>query len=249
MNYLIFPLLLFSASLFAEVFQGHCRHRPPTLVLKNDICTGPSIELIEKALARLGHHVEWQAVPWPRSIEMAKVGKVDILPQHSMKPEREAYLNPILYGYRTRTVSYYASASSQIEVNSFNDLRPFKVGALRGSFYSSTFDKANLNKWYVGENTQLKDMLQAQRIDVAITSQVHGTELFDNCPKIRKLSYEETLFNGRYFSIPKSSPKSRHANAIRDVIADMRHDDTIKGMFLAYETIPPVQATSVALRQ
>lgn len=78
-------------------------------------------------------------MPWIRSIEEAKHGKVDLLIRHSMTPERELILRPIPYAYYTRHLSFYKSPMFKADIKSYKDLETVNIGAIRGIFLLAPF--------------------------------------------------------------------------------------------------------------
>ncbi|MDX1756188.1 MAG: ABC transporter substrate-binding protein [Marinobacter sp.] len=225
-------LLMFPLSVSAEVFRGHCRDRPPMIQPAGIHCVGPAAELIERALAYAGHQVEWVTVPWARTLYMAQRGEVDVLPVHSMDRARETFLLPIHYGNRSREIYYFAKAGSPTRVERFDDLIAYRIGALRGSYYSDEFNTAQgLNVFYSVGPEQLIEMLLHDRLDVVITSTIHDPDLFFSNPRLRKLEYVEHFANKRYFSIPAASPMARYYDDIRQMVELMLKRGEIEDIY------------------
>ncbi|HAY96270.1 transporter substrate-binding domain-containing protein, partial [Shewanella sp.] len=164
----------------AVVWQAHCRDRHPVIYVENGECKGPGAAVINEVIARLGHKINWSNVPWARTIKVSEMGQVDLIPVHSMTPERNDFLDPMLLGYDKRYVYYFALANRQLEVKHFDELKPHIIGALRGAFYCPQFnDNQNqLKVSFVNDNGQLINMLKAERIDLAITSEQHEMQFF-----------------------------------------------------------------------
>ena len=102
----ILLILLLPTIVFAQQVQVDVRHRPPEIVFTQNKPTGPVISIIDKLLVAIKAQPLWLNVPWPRTLMRAKNGQVDIIPRHSMTPEREKYLLPLLIGYEKRTLYY-----------------------------------------------------------------------------------------------------------------------------------------------
>ncbi|WP_375752006.1 substrate-binding periplasmic protein [Vibrio sp. HN007] len=242
MKYLLFALIMISASGYAETFRAHCRERAPELIPIEGGCTGPVAEIVELAVQRIGHSVEWSHVPWARTINLAKIGTVDIIPRHSMNRDRERYLHAVAYGYSIREVYYMISPKKDIEVNTFDDLLKYRIGALRGSYYSDTFAKAsNLQKDFFKHTPQIIQMLKSGRIDVAITSSNHDEEMFRGIKGVKQARYIEYFYNGRYLSIPKESRMSKYFDRLKKAIEEMIESGEIDAIFLQYGLSPPSQ--------
>lgn len=232
----------------AEVFRGHCRERLPMIEPSGIHCVGPAAELIERALGYAGHQVEWMEVPWARTLYMAQRGSVDILPVHSMDQAREEFLLPIHYGDRSRQIYYFARAASNVRVDSFDDLIAYRIGALRGSFYSDEFNTAQgLKVFYSVGPEQLIEMLIHDRLDVVITSTIHDPDLYFSNPQLRKLGYVENFRNKRYFSIPVASPLARYHQAVQQAVQMMLERGEIEEIYRLYG-VPAPSMESPALR-
>ncbi|MCL9780683.1 transporter substrate-binding domain-containing protein [Vibrio sp. S4M6] len=228
----------------AETFVAHCRDRAPELVPTADGgCEGPIAEIIEVAVGKLGHNVDWKTAPWARTIKVAETGGVDIVPRHSMNEERKAFLHPTLYGYQTRNVYYVISPKSTVEIKSMDDLSGLKIGALRGSYYSKNFNENNaLTKKLYKDTDQIVQVLGAGRVDVAITSSSHGIDQLMAIPGVRKAEYIDTFYNGRFISIPKQSSMAKYHPEFIKVVNDMRTNGEIDSIFEKYNLKPLVQS-------
>lgn len=224
----------------ADTFVGHCRQRLPLMAPEGRACRGPVPEMIERALHNAGHNIVWHPYPWARSLHMARHGGVDILPMHSLDAERRTFLLPVLYGHRVRTIAYFSHVDSDVEVNAFEDLRGYRVGALRDSFYSNEFNNAaGLDVFYATHNDQLRTMLAYDRLDVAVTSNIHEIQQFRQDDNLRQLAYVEYFVNNRYFSIPKASDKAVYYDEIVRQVDLMRDRGEINAIFRSYGVAPP----------
>jgi len=239
---LFFALVILPFESYSETFKGHCRDRHPDLIVDKENCKGPVPVIIEIALNRLGHDITWSERPWKRSLLEAKNGSVDILPRHSMDTERAAFLHAVAYGYRERKVFYMISPHQEIEINAFEDLMPHRIGLLRGSFYSDKFAKAdNLIKIEFTSNDQIIKMLEAGRIDIALTSSAHEEDKFRVLPGIKEAKYFDTFLNSRNISIPKKSPMAKYYTKFKSEIESMANSGEINKIFDQYGIKPPSQ--------
>jgi len=233
----------------AVVWQAHCRDRHPVIYVEKGECKGPGAAVINQVITRLGHKVNWSNVPWARTIKVAETGQVDLIPVHSMTPERNDFLDPMLLGYDKRYVYYFALANRQLEVKHFDELKPHIIGALRGAFYCPQFnDNQNqLKVSFVNNNGQLINMLKAGRIDLAITSEQHEMPFFANDPQLKQMEYVDISKNGRYFSIPLMSPLHQYAKQVHQIVNDMRTSGEITRLFESYGVEPPLNLTESPL--
>lgn len=233
----------------AVVWQAHCRDRHPVIYVEKGECKGPGAAVINQVITRLGHKVNWSNVPWARTIKVAETGQVDLIPVHSMTPERKDFLDPMLLGYDKRYVYYFALANRLLEVKHFDELKPHIIGALRGAFYCPQFnDNQNqLKVSFVNNNGQLINMLKAGRIDLAITSEQHEMQFFAKDPQLKQMEYVDISKNGRYFSIPLMSPLHQYAKQVHQIVNDMRTSGEITRLFESYGVEPPLNLTESPL--
>ncbi|MGF1720697.1 transporter substrate-binding domain-containing protein [Vibrio kyushuensis] len=238
----IVGLLLFSQYAFSEVLIAHCRDRPPELQITQDGCGGPVAEMIELAVLRIGHEVKWVNVPWARTINTAKSGMVDIIPRHSISAERRKFLHAVSYGCQVRHVSFIVKLGSDIKIEDSNSLSSYRVGVIRGSFYSNSISKRQYSGLHaVDDNEQLISMLLNNRIDIAITSSDHGVEIFKAQEGLAELDYKEKFHNSRYISMPKQSDKSRYYSDFGIEILEMRLSGEVAKIFSKHNLPPPEQ--------
>ncbi|MBF0127234.1 MAG: hypothetical protein HQM02_08485 [Magnetococcales bacterium] len=63
-----------------KVLTAHIRHRPPYMIVQGEFLGGSLKEILDLAARRLGYRVDWRDVPFSKSIEELKTGRVDIVP-------------------------------------------------------------------------------------------------------------------------------------------------------------------------
>ncbi|WP_153915746.1 substrate-binding periplasmic protein [Shewanella sp. TC10] len=230
----------FSSNIFAETFTAHCRNYPPELFFENGECKGVVPEMMTDIFIELGHQITWENVPWIRSIKEAESGKVDLLIRHSMTEARQVFLYPIAYGYYIRNLNFYKSPRLDLDITSYKELDNYRVGAIRGNFYSptfSTFESRELT--LVGKTQQLVGMLERNRIDVAVTSASHNVELFEG--KFEKITLVDTFENPMYISIPKKSKAVKLYSDVARLIKEYGDTGKINQYFERYGLEVPEQ--------
>lgn len=235
--------VLTSLALQADVvWQGHCRDRSPTIISTPGNCSGPGGDVINIAIERLGHRIEWTDVPWARTINAAENGGVDIIPLHSMTEDREAFLYPINMGYDERILQFFKRKEHDINVTNYDELQKLSIGALRGSFYSQAFNKNLdiLNVHLLNNTEQLINMLKAGRIDIAVTSPIHDVSIFIDDPELTPVEYQQAHLNGRYFSVPMKSDKFQYVSELKSIVENMLTSGEISKIFESYNLEPPL---------
>ncbi|EGM68538.1 substrate-binding periplasmic protein [Shewanella sp. HN-41] len=249
--FILFAYLLISkaqADTVLPVWQAHCRDRHPVIYFENEQCKGPGALVINQVINRLGHQINWSNVPWARTIKVAETGQVDLIPIHSMTSERSQFLHPMLLGYNRRYVHYYALSTSPIHVTHFEELKPYVIGAIRGTFYSHQFNnyKSQLKVTFVNNHQQLIKMLKAGRIDLAITSELNELHTFAGNAQFKAMDYTDISLNGRFFSIPRQSPLHKYAKQVELIVDDMRSSGEITRLFESYDVDPPINQHDLA---
>ncbi|MEH6651369.1 MAG: hypothetical protein V7707_15180 [Motiliproteus sp.] len=127
----------------AYEFKADFRHVPPDMTYINDVPAGPIREIIDLAVTRAGHTIEWRTVPWKRTQKVASQGKTDLLVRHSMNDERRKFLSPIIMGHQIREVVFITAPNKEVIIHSFADLQNYTIGQHRGYLYAPQFDQAS----------------------------------------------------------------------------------------------------------
>ncbi|MFQ3231385.1 substrate-binding periplasmic protein [Reinekea sp.] len=234
--------IISSSALQAATFEVHCRDRSPELIPTRLACIGPVADIVELALKRIGHSVNWQHKTWDETIVMAETGKVDLLLRHSMSSERAQFLDEVAYGYEIRKVYYYLSPSFAGDVSTQAELNPLKVGALEGSIYSAEFaENTQINKVEYSSTNELVEALESGTVDAVVTSSAHDMDRINIVPLARRAAYVENFYNGRFVSIPKESKRSKYFPAFEQAILDMAKSGEVTQIFERYGLDAPDQ--------
>jgi len=247
----ILLILLLPTIVFAQQVQVDVRHRPPEIVFTQNKPTGPVISIIDKLLVAIKAQPLWLNVPWPRTLMRAKNGQVDIIPRHSMTPEREKYLLPLLIGYEKRTLYYlFAPQIKNIEqYQSIKQLNKLYFGMLRGSYYGGSVENiTSKTVVYANNIDQLMGMLLAGRIDVmpiqnlvwAQRSYAKIKHEYDNV-QYKLAEINKPFFSGKYISIPKRSQLKNHYHQLNCLLYQWRKSGKIDQIYVQYKITPYTQ--------
>lgn len=225
---------------FAATFKAHCRDYPPELFFDGQKCVGPIPDLMTELLNELGHDISWSNKPFIRSIKEAQTGEVDLMVRHSMTKERELFLQATPYGYITRKLSFYRSPMFKEKISSYDDIKKYNIGAIRGLFYSPTFTLLDTNiLTSVSSTKQLLSMLERGRIDLAVTSESHSEGLFKG--RFEKVSFEDIFDNPVFISIPIKSKHIQYYPEIVELLFEYRKQGKVDKYFEKYEIPAPKQ--------
>lgn len=241
------PLFALSQSAKVDV-----RHRPPEMSIVNNKYYGPLIDIIVLLLAEEQIEPIWLNVPWPRTLLRSQLGKVDIVPRHSLTSDREKYLLPMLLGYEQRNVRYLFGPHIKniSQYHTLKQLRRLNFGLLRGSYYGPFVESIDTKNSTIFTNNieQLMSLLLIGRIDVMPIQNLIWAEnsFLQVKDKFKGKNYQlseinETFFSGKYISIPKLSPLSSKFHAINCKLYQLRISGAIDSMYHEYVIKPYIQ--------
>lgn len=128
-------------------------------------------EIAKEAFGRMGYDLEIEFVPWKRALEESREGRYDGILGGFYNEERTKYF---MYSdsISSANMRFFSRKGNKIEYNSLNDLIGYKIGVIRGYFYSSEFDNAGfLQKDEINNVEQNIQKIIHGRIDLFIASE------------------------------------------------------------------------------
>ncbi|AQS39717.1 amino acid ABC transporter substrate-binding protein, PAAT family [Shewanella psychrophila] len=134
---------------------------------------GPVAEIVAKSYEKIGYQVTLELVPWVRAFRDAKLGIYDGVFTAWHRKEREQWF---LFSdsLPPNEIGFYKRKGEDISIQSFDDLKPYQIGVVRGYGYPSGFSEANLKLSVVDTDIQNLRMLLYKRIDLALTDKALG---------------------------------------------------------------------------
>jgi polar amino acid transport system substrate-binding protein len=129
---------------------------------------GPVAELTVTALRNAGHEVEVRFMPWARALRLGEQGKVDGLIGVWRSPERERsffYSEPVV---SNRIVLCRRGTAGPDRFTTWEAIRPFMVGVVRGYANPEGLAAAHVNTEAVTDDLQNLRKLVAGHIDLAL---------------------------------------------------------------------------------
>jgi len=241
-NQLFITCIYLSSVVNAQQVFIDVRHRPPEIVVKNAQVSGPIREIIERLFSKKKVELNWQSVPWPRTMSRAINGKVDIIPRHSLNREREQFLLPMLIGFEQRQITFLLAPTllNTTEMQTLSQFKGLIFGFLRKSYYSRSLDTMHndSNIVYANSIEQLMEMLLAGRIDILPIQNITWAE--EAYEKVRGkhpnkyytvAPYKENFISGKYISIPKASNSSKFYHEFNCLLFNMRKSGTIDNIY------------------
>lgn len=248
----ILCLLLLTPTVYSEPVQIDIRHRPPEMSIVDKKYYGPLIDIINLLLIDADLEPQWLEVPWPRTLLRAKLGQVDIIPRHSMTPERQEYLLPMLLGYEQRSIHYLLSPDI-IDIELYQSPKQFGnliFGLLRGSYYGPYIENINtkVSTVFTHDIKQLMSLLLSGRIDVMPIQDLNWAESAYQKVKHKHVGkhykiaeFKESFISAKYISIPKNSPLSVKYHQLNCQLFKLRNAGTIDSLYQEHGIPPYIQ--------
>jgi len=135
--------------------------------------TGIDLDIIREIARRLDIEVEFQAVPWKRSLVSVEKGLVDGLVGALKNPEREEYMFFTSEPIHIQKNVIMAPKDSGLSVSSLDDLKGRKIGVIRDFSYGPEFDtrKEGMVIKEGNDMDQLLVLFERKAVDGVATSQ------------------------------------------------------------------------------
>ncbi|GAB6126050.1 substrate-binding periplasmic protein [Humidesulfovibrio idahonensis] len=183
------PVLLLFAALAAQpsfaVAAGQCReltystnpnYPPYDWAVSESAFDGASIELLRMA-APPGVALKPAVLPWPRALELAKTGKIDLLVSLRVTPERSAFLLFTRHRAFPNPIVVFVRKDRAFPFKSWADLKGRRGGVSLGDTFGGGFDEYSRRELSLEESPTMENnfkKLDAGRIDYFITSRYVG---------------------------------------------------------------------------
>lgn len=140
---------------------------------------GVITEIIREAFKHAGYEVKIKFFPWKRALEMTRQGEFNALFTAWYREDREQWFGfsdplPI-----ANEIGFYKRKDRKISYRTIEDLRPYKIGTVRGYSNPAEFDKAKLDTEEVTEDRLNIQKLAVGRIDLALIDKIIGQHIID----------------------------------------------------------------------
>jgi polar amino acid transport system substrate-binding protein len=140
---------------------------------------GVITEIIREAFKHVGYEVKIKFLPWKRALEMTRQGEFDALYTAWYREEREQWFGfseplPI-----ANVIGFYKRKDRKISYRTLEDLRPYKIGIVRGYSNPVEFEQAKLDTEEVTEDRLNIQKLAVGRIDLALIDKIIGQHIID----------------------------------------------------------------------
>jgi polar amino acid transport system substrate-binding protein len=140
---------------------------------------GVITEIIREAFKHAGYEVKIKFLPWKRALEMTRQGEFNALFTAWYREEREQWFGfsdplPI-----ANEIGFYKRKDHKISYRKIEDLRPYKIGTVRGYSNPAEFDKEKLDTEEVTEDRLNIQKLALGRIDLVLIDKIIGQHIID----------------------------------------------------------------------
>jgi len=196
--------------------------------------------ILMKALAeKLDAKIEFEVLPFKRSLKEIEMGRVDMMSGLLYRPAREEFLHYVRPAYKNRSnKAFFVLKGKGNTIKKYEDLLPLKIGLRMGVKYFPQFDEdARLEKYAVRENELNIAKLLKGRIDTFIVSRAVGEYLIKQAGAADRLEMAEFGYskeNPVYIGISKKSPWAARHKEISAIFEEMASSGEIDRLIKDY---------------
>jgi polar amino acid transport system substrate-binding protein len=206
--------------------------------------------LLMAALAqKLNAKVEFEVLPFKRSVKEIEMGRFDMMSGLLYRPAREEFLHYVKPEYKKRSnKAFFVLKGKGHTIKEYEDLLPMKIGLRMGVKYFPRFDEdKQLQKYAVRENDLNIVKLLKGRIDTFIISRAVGEYLIKDAghtDRIETAEFGYSKENPVYIGISRKSPWAKRHEEISAIFSEMASSGEIDRLIEGYFTrngmpVPP----------
>ncbi|OHX17699.1 hypothetical protein BI343_10635 [Chromobacterium amazonense] len=217
---------------------------------RDEQVAGYSVALLNQAAARLGCSMNYQRLPWPRTLQQLRLGQLDAAMQALKTPEREAYAC-FVQGYSPTLVQLWARRDRMArwpvrKLEDLGRLGHLRLGVTRGDSYGDTLDH-----WLqapppsvsvdVGETLDGSfRKLQLGRIDLLLATSITAQREVARLPQSPQMVAlpPKWLAGQAYYVFSRRSVSARQCRAFADALQAMRQDGTVARLYRSQFAVP-----------
>lgn len=182
---------------------------------------GVAMDLVRHVFTRAGYDTEAYIASWPRTLEGASIGVVDVIAAAWKTPERAQTLH-FTDPYFTNVIRFVKRKDAPIRFRNYGDLKGLLIAQVNGYAYGPEFDTATgFMRVPVNHVAQGLMLLERKRIDLLIGDEwVIRNELIQYLPHaIRQYEFLTPSVARRTLHVAISRENPRHAK----IVADFNH--------------------------
>ncbi len=171
--FLVSIILLSSTSIWAEKVQLVTGEWEP-YTSEHLEGYGFITEIISEVFKEIDMEPEYMFHPWQRCYSLVKRGKVWAAFPYSYTEKRaQEVLFSDTVGESTSKFFYYKTDHG-VQYETLEDLKPYKIGGVKGYFYEEEFEQADLNVTYTSDEISALKKLAAGRVDFMPLNELVG---------------------------------------------------------------------------
>lgn len=209
---------------------------------------GALVDVVVQGLARMGHDVEIQLMPWSRALASVRYGDADAIFYAIRTPEREEYLHfPEEPLWQERTVAVQLINGSVPLDADLANARNVRLGVGRGYYYGPRLEKLMQGGMFaavepvVNAGDNLKKLLGG-RIDAFLTDYLNALKLLRDHAVGARLEIVSEL-DGRpavlgsypsYLAFSREAVPGDMAQSFSAVLQEMKRDGTYEKIMSHY---------------
>ncbi len=140
---------------------------------------GVITEIIREAFKQSGYAVVIRFLPWKRALEATRRGEFDALYSAWYREDRTrwfAFSEPLPIANQ---IGFFKRVDRRIAYRSIADLKPYKIGIVRGYSNPVEFDRAGLDTEAVTDDRLNMKKLAIGRLDLVLIDRVIGQHIID----------------------------------------------------------------------
>jgi polar amino acid transport system substrate-binding protein len=196
---------------------------------------GFNADIVTEAFKRAGYQVKIDVLPWDRAIEEALKGNYDgAFPEYYSKERSQDFVYS--HSFSDSLLVFYKRYETSVTYKTLKDLRPYKIGTVRGQINTDEFDNAvylmkieadsdeeNLRKLAKGD-------LDLIVIDKFVAQYLTKTKVPEAAGKISPIE-PPLIIRNLFVILPKKNPDAeRRARGFNKALDSMIKDGTVKAI-------------------
>jgi len=239
MNKLLLPVIFVLGSFAAHAATITAAQDPwAPFVQKDASSPGVSVEIIVEAFKTQGHTVDFKVMPWSRSLEEVKAGRVDVLVATWYTEDRTSYLK---YSdpYLENSLKFIKRSGDSFEYNGIDSLKGKTVGIVRNYGYGDEFLNAKtFKKPEANDFVSNAKKLTAKRIDLTLEDELVAKSTLSNAGmNLSDFEFTNNALSVNPLHVTMGLANSNHSeyiNAFNKGLAEIKSNGTFDKILAKY---------------
>ena len=200
---------------------------------------GFTSQIVIEAFKRAGYTVEIAFKPWARVLKEVDKGKYDAAYPAYYSDERAAKYS-FSHPFSKSMLGFYKRKKDKITFKTLHDLKPYKIGVVRGYVNPPDFDKSKyLKKEKANSDEENIRKLIKRRLDMIVIDKIVAQYIVNNSyPKWQdELEFMEPALEGKHLYVMFSKHAQGFEQKLKDfnaALKEMIQDGTVKKIMLGH---------------